>query len=817
MNWTVGKKLFLVGFIAVVGFGTMAGNSLVTNNSIQKYSEVEALRNEQINTVNQTLQAHLTLMLNAADAINDKDTGDISKERDEAINHNIALIKDNLAKIETLADTGEERRLSAELKKSFDQLSAWIRADLVRLIRESGARVIQIERDFDTLDDTLDSHGDPIEEALSEFYASVSEDQKQATDQSILRNKQIEFLNNLIRAHGNLMLAAMDSIIDKSEGKILPERLEAINESVDFISGRLDEIDELAQTDEETRSVQAMRSNFPQLADGIQNDLRKLIESRAPEAEFDRIDNVLDSYGIPIEQALTNLYTAVSERQKTATDILILRNSQMELLNNLVRFHGKLMLSAMDAITDKDEGIDPGRDKSIDESIVYISEHLDDLAQLSDTEAERKSAGFIAETFTKLSKEIQTDLKNLIEESGAEAANIQAAFSKIDNDLDEYGDRVEKSLLGIQASVQKDVELAKQMSQQILAKSKWVGWVTTIAVLVILVAALILISRSIIGPITRISEELRESSDQVSSASGQVSSSSQSLANGASTQAAAIEETSSSMEEMSSKTKNNAENASRADRLMKDANQVVEDANESMAQLIRSMEDISKASEEIGKIIQTIDEIAFQTNLLALNAAVEAARAGEAGAGFAVVADEVRNLALRAADAAKDTAHLIESTVKKVHDGSQLVSATNEAFDNVAKSTQQVGSLVEEISAASIEQSEGIEQVNNAVMEMDKVVQQNAANAEESASASEELNAQAGQMKETVEILVSLVTKEAQKSTEFSTGTPKAIGTASATIGTVAGAKATALGMEEIRPDQVITFNDDNDDDFKNF
>ena len=106
-----------------------------------------------------------------------------------------------------------------------------------------------------------------------------------------------------------------------------------------------------------------------------------------------------------------------------------------------------------------------------------------------------------------------------------------------------------------------------------------------------------------------------------------------------------------------------------------------------------------------------------------LNAAVEAARAGEAGAGFAVVADEVRNLAMRAAEAAKNTAALIEGTVKKVNDGSELVSRTNEAFSQVAESAAKVGELVAEIAAASKEQAQGIEQVNTAVSEMDKVTQ----------------------------------------------------------------------------------------------
>ncbi len=267
----------------------------------------------------------------------------------------------------------------------------------------------------------------------------------------------------------------------------------------------------------------------------------------------------------------------------------------------------------------------------------------------------------------------------------------------------------------------------------------------------------LLISRGINRSLTRIIQGLSEGADQVASASSQVSSSSQSLAEGASEQAASIEETSASLEEISSMTKKNASNAQEADGLMKGAGKVVKEANQSMQQVTTSMDEISKASQETQKVIKAIDEIAFQTNLLALNAAVEAARAGEAGAGFAVVADEVRNLALRAADAAKNTAGLIEGTVKKVTDGTELVNRTNEAFKKVAESASKVGELVSEIAAASNEQAQGVEEVNKAVTEMDKVTQQNAANAEESASASEEMSAQAEQMNEYVAELVGMV------------------------------------------------------------
>ena len=341
----------------------------------------------------------------------------------------------------------------------------------------------------------------------------------------------------------------------------------------------------------------------------------------------------------------------------------------------------------------------------------------------------------------------------------------------------------------------------------------------TVAAFIIGILLSFFIIRSITRPINQTIAGLNEGSDQVASAAGQVSSSSQSLAEGSSEQAASIEETSASLEEMSSMTKQNADNSGQADSLMKDANQVIGGANQSMTDLTHSMNEISKASEETSKIIKTIDEIAFQTNLLALNAAVEAARAGEAGAGFAVVADEVRNLALRAADAAKNTAALIEGTVKRVNDGTAVVEKTNAEFTKVAESATKVGELVSEISAASKEQAQGIDEVNTAVTEMDKVTQQNAANAEESASAAEEMTAQAEEMKSYVNDLVALVGGKAGQAA-MTHGRP-APQKAPAVKGAAPG-KRKALAApgrkqaarKEVNPEQVIPLDDRDFEDF---
>jgi len=361
-------------------------------------------------------------------------------------------------------------------------------------------------------------------------------------------------------------------------------------------------------------------------------------------------------------------------------------------------------------------------------------------------------------------------------------------------------------------------EASQQMEGAISSTTVLVSIASIVAIILGILGAVV-ITLGITKPVRRIIDGLNSGAEQVASASSQVSSASQSLAEGGAEQAASIEETSSSLEEMSSMTKQNANNANQANNLMKEANQVVTTANDSMGELTTSMGEISKASEETSKIIKTIDEIAFQTNLLALNAAVEAARAGEAGAGFAVVADEVRNLAMRAAAAAKNTADLIEGTVKKVKDGEELVKRTNEAFSHVAESAYKVGELVAEIAAASNEQAQGIEQVNTAVVEMDKVVQQNAANAEESASASEEMNAQAEEMKHMVNELVALVegAAKAVKDRNEVVARPermKAQRVLSAPGSRAKSRRASTEKAGSVRAEQIIPLDDDSFSDF---
>jgi methyl-accepting chemotaxis protein len=261
-----------------------------------------------------------------------------------------------------------------------------------------------------------------------------------------------------------------------------------------------------------------------------------------------------------------------------------------------------------------------------------------------------------------------------------------------------------------------------------------------------LLSALDTMNRSLV----RIVGQVRQSSDSIATGSQQIASGNTDLSQRTEEQASNLQQTAASMEQLTSTVKQNADIASQASQLAMSASQAASNGGSVMGRVVATMEEISAGSRKIADIIGVIDGIAFQTNILALNAAVEAARAGEAGRGFAVVAGEVRSLAQRAASAAREIKTLIGHSVQSVETGSQLVDDAGRSMGEIVNQVKRVTDLISEISAASLEQSQGIGQVGEAVQQLDQVTQQNAALVEQSAAAAESLKQQANHLSQVV-------------------------------------------------------------------
>ena len=239
---------------------------------------------------------------------------------------------------------------------------------------------------------------------------------------------------------------------------------------------------------------------------------------------------------------------------------------------------------------------------------------------------------------------------------------------------------------------------------------------------------------------------IRAGTHEVSTASSEIATGNQDLSQRTEQTASNLQQTASSLSQLTGNVRQSADAAAQANQLASSATQVARRGGAVVSQVVSTMEEINSSSKKIADIIGVIDGIAFQTNILALNAAVEAARAGEQGRGFAVVAGEVRSLAQRSAEAAKEIKSLIGTSVDKVETGSKLVQDAGSTMDEIVASVQRVTDIIGEISAAALEQSQGISQVNEAVTRLDQMTQQNAALVEESAAAAESLKDQAHRM-----------------------------------------------------------------------
>jgi methyl-accepting chemotaxis protein len=441
---------------------------------------------------------------------------------------------------------------------------------------------------------------------------------------------------------------------------------------------------------------------------------------------------------------------------KTATDlttkkVFLIAEMQGQLFRMRSCQRG-VMLFAMHSLPDKVQS----NKQEFESRAASIEQAVREIKPLLVTEAGRNSLAFI-----------ETELPNFKQYFEQVAAAAMAGNAK--GALEIYTDHSVKSLDSLEKSAENLVELQRQLMQessmqgaQTSSRAQWIAWIFLLAALGISAMPLT-VALQTTKQLRGVTADLGKGAQQIASASGQIASSSQALAQGASEQAASLEETSSSSQEITSMTQKNAENSQAAATVMAEVDKHVQAGNRTLEEMVISMREITTSSDKISKIIKVIDEIAFQTNILALNAAVEAARAGEAGMGFAVVADEVRNLAQRSAQAAKDTAALIEESIAKSNEGGTKLGRVTEVIRAITASAARVKTLVDEVNLGSQEQSRGIEQISKALGQMDQVTQDTAASAEQSASASEEMSAQAEALDHIVATLRSLVGSDGQE------------------------------------------------------
>jgi methyl-accepting chemotaxis protein len=358
------------------------------------------------------------------------------------------------------------------------------------------------------------------------------------------------------------------------------------------------------------------------------------------------------------------------------------------------------------------------------------------------------------------------------DELWAAASNLRPAeAAQVLDRLLPIGKKIEQEAAEIEKLEKEALSHSEATAEAVARAARW-QLLAAVSLALLVAAAAFYVVHGLTRELMGIAVEVKQGAMQVASASSQVSGASQALSQGATEQAASLEETSASMEEMSSMTRQNASSSQQAARLMGEADALMGGAGTSLSQMVSSMQAIRESSERVSKIIKTVDEIAFQTNILALNAAVEAARAGDAGMGFAVVADEVRSLAQRAAQAARDTAGLIEESSASALSGQRMVEQLATGIRDANASLSSVKQIVEQVRDASGQQAQGIAQVSQAVAQMEQVTQTTAASAEEGAAASEELSAQAVMTLTVVRRLEAMLTGQSDETDRAASAVP---------------------------------------------
>jgi methyl-accepting chemotaxis protein len=551
--------------------------------------------------------------------------------------------------------------------------------------------------------------------------------------QVILPNSEhaVEFRFSILMARQHLLIYS--DTADPESWNRSQEFAEKIETLLSELRRNLTAPETQALLDQTERNYASYRESFQKIPQSLAN---AAADSAAARDSYALFKDAVERFKSPMLQRLTRLFgedAPAAELQHTYEEVV--RTENLSILG------GSLYANVLQGIFTSDTNL-------LDRAISDADGILREVTALQGEANLRDSAEALAA--------IEASVGACRKSIAAMMGHIQAMRDNTAA-MTEESEKTVESVTRLTTSLTSQTDSFAELTMR-TANRSWNLIVTVAAISILLSVALsLIIERSTVRGVEGIISELNEGSAQMERTSTELSDSAHRAADGMAENAASLEETSAAIEELSSMTRRNSDNAREAQHLMVTATGAVENSVSSLAKVMAAMDKIAKSGSAIGKIIMTIDEIAFQTNLLALNAAVEAARAGEAGAGFAVVAGEVRNLAIRSADAAKNTASLIAQTVADISTGADLLKITSEGFNSLTDEVDRVSHLIAEVSEASREQDQGIGQISTAVMQMDKVTQSNAAVAQNTADAAATLTEEVTRIEETVSSLTLMV------------------------------------------------------------
>ena len=747
-NWTIGAKLRL-GFFVLIAICIFVGY-VGYDGMVDTVVSMEKIAKENLPAVYAVAgikEGMMGVIVGERGLINQKMmAADIRKAQYDYIERNSKIALDSFEDYKKIPHSTEEEKLYQQLTVNIEN---WKTA-FGKVISMSKEKDAMLAKGINASDSTLTD----LEQKI--FDASLGSRAQFLIADDILNKIKAEVLSytnsdtdtagkNAAASKSNILYSIIFAVIFAVMiGEVLSRGIKNIldilmNETRNIISAVLNgDLSSRAETAK-------INFEFRPIAEGINSLLEALIKPLNVAADYvDKIakgdipEKITDNYNGDFNKLKNNLNQCIDAINALIKDARMLAsaavNGEFSVRADASKHHGDYakIINGMNETTEAFVGV-----------LNRTIEHLENISKgFIDENITREYKGEfnrLKVSFNKCFEAVRrlvSDSNTLVESALDGKLSTRADISKHEGDFQKIVDGVNKTLDAVIKPVEEASDCLEQMAKGNLDVSMKGDHAKIKDAL-----------NRTIDSMNEILSQVSVAVDQVDTGSRQVSDASQSLSQSSTESASSIEEISATMQQINSQTRQNAENATQANKLSGDARNSAEEGNNKMRDMKKAMAEINEASASVAKIIKAIDEIAFQTNLLALNAAVEAARAGKHGKGFTVVAEEVRNLAQRSAKAAKETAEMIEGSIKKAENGAKIAEDTAKSLEIIVSGSAKVTDLIGEIAAAAREQEKAVTQVNQGLSQIDQVTQQNTATAEEAAAASEELSSQAADLK----------------------------------------------------------------------